>query len=426
MIHAARLRLTAWYAAIVLAILLVLGVAASVTMRRTLLGAIDRDLRVVAEGASLAGLEDGREGRQGRGRGSDESEGDSHREYADTFVLVVAPDGRVVSSPSWVDADELAGEHVAEAALQGRSELRTVEVDNERFRIYTTPARDDGRIVGAVVGGKSLGAHERDLRLLLTILVGTGSVGALLAVAGGYVFAGRALEPIRVAYERQRRFVGDASHELRSPLAVIRASADLLLRERLASGQRESAEEIRDTAIEASALIDDLLALARLDREGVTAASEVVDLATVVAGALDQMRLLLEERGTTPSTDLRSAPARCPQAAVQRITRALLENVIAHTPPGTAVDVTTVIEDDAAVLRVRDHGPGVAASNLSTLLDRFARVDKARTPGTGSGLGLAIVAALARRFRGTVAVSNAEGGGLQVDVRLPLATRPTA
>jgi len=423
MIRAARLRLTAWYAAIVLAILLVLGVSAYVTMRRTLLDAIDRDLRTVVESASLAGLDDdAREGRQGRGRGSDDdAERDARREYADTFVVVLAADGRVVSSPPWVDADELADEHIADAALAGRSEVRTIEVDHERFRLYTAPARHDGRVVGAVVGGRSLEAHERDLRLLLTILVATGSGGVVLAVVGGYVFAGRALEPIRVAYERQRRFVGDASHELRSPLAVIRASADLLLRERLAPGQGESVEEIRDTAVEASDLVDDLLALARLDREDAVMAAETTDLAEAVAGVLDQMRLLLDGHHVTLSTDLRNAPARCPEAGVQRITRALLENVIAHTPDGTAVEVTTTVEGDTAVLRVRDHGPGVPGSSLPTLLDRFTRVDRARTPGTGSGLGLAIVDALARRYRGTVGVTNAVGRGLQVEVRLPAA-----
>lgn len=421
MIRTARLRLTAWYAAIVLVILLVLGVSAYVTMRRTLLDAIDRDLRLVVESASLAALEDdAREGRPGRGRGSDDdAEHDRDREYADTFVVVLAADGRVASAPSWVDADDLADEHVADAAFDGRSQLRTIEVDHEPFRVYTAPARQEGRIVGAVVGGRSLEAHERDLRLLLTILVATGSAGAVLGVVGGYVFAGRALEPIRVAYERQRRFVGDASHELRSPLAVIRASADLLLRERLAPGQSEAVEEIRDTAIEASELVDDLLALARLDREEVATASDTTDLAAAVAGVLDQMRLLLDGHGVALSTDLRNAAARCPEAAVQRITRALLENVIAHTPAGTAVEITTAIEGDSAVLRVRDHGPGVPASNLPTLLDRFTRVDQARTPGTGSGLGLAIVAALARRYRGSVAVTNAAGSGLLIEVRLP-------
>lgn len=414
MIRAARLRLTVWYAAIVIAILLILGVAAYVTMRRTLLDAIDRDLRVVVESASLAGLD-------GPPRAGDEVKSRSRRDHADTFVVVLAADGRVVSSPSWVEADEFAEDHIADAALDGRSELRTIRVDDEPFRAYLMPVRREGRVVGAVVGGHSLRVHERDLRLLLTVLVATGGAGVVLAIAGGYLFAGRALEPIRVAYERQRRFVGDASHELRSPLAVIRASADLLLRERLESAQRESAEEIHDTAIEASELVDDLLALARLDSGSVVASPGSIDLAAVVAGVLDQMRPLLAEHGAEPSTDLRTAPARCPEAAARRITRALLENVIAHTPRRTVIEVATTTESDAAVLRVRDHGPGVPESSLPTLLDRFTRVDEARTPGTGSGLGLAIVAALVQRFSGTVLVTNAPGGGLLVEVRLPAA-----
>ena len=100
------------------------------------------------------------------------------------------------------------------------------------------------------------------MRAVLTVRAMVAVGGGLLSLGGAYLFAGHALRPLQVAYDRQRSFVADASHELRSPLAVIRASSDLLLRESLPVQQRESVEEIRDVTQEAATLIDDLLELA--------------------------------------------------------------------------------------------------------------------------------------------------------------------
>ncbi len=415
MIRAARLRLTASYAAIVLAILLILGSAAYLTMRATLLAAIDRDVRLVVEGAA---------DNDGSSREESDLQRIVRRDHPAVFVLVVATDGRVVSNASGVDAhelQELVGRGALDAALSGRAELRTVDVDDRPYRTYAAPKLHDGRVSGVIIGGRSLSAYERDLRLLLTVLGATGVAGVALAILGGYVFAGRSLAPIDAAYERQRRFVGDASHELRSPLAVIRASADLLLRESLTESHRESAEEIRDTAIEASALVDDLLALARLDHESPTGSAERSDLDTVVSEVLAQLEGLLEAHGSPVTVRLDAIATACPAPVVRRLVRALVENVIAHTPKGTPLEVSASRAGPQTILCVRDHGPGIPENSLDDVFERFTRMDAARTPGTGTGLGLAIVAALVRRYRGRVTARNHPTGGLEVEVRLPAA-----
>lgn len=418
MIRAARLRLTAWYAAIILAILLLLGGATYVTMRRTLLAAIDRDLRLVAESATAGSLDLDRRARS-------EPEERAQREHPEVFLAIVSVNGRLVSGVAGSAAEELIEHRVADDALAGRSGLRTVDLEDERFRVYSAPLRRDGRVTGAVISGRSLRSHDRDLGLLLAVLGGSGAGAVVLAVVGGYLFAGRALQPIEEAYNRQRRFVGDASHELRSPLAVIRAAADLLLREPLPPAARESAVEVRETAVEAAALVDDLLALARLDHEGhagraaSASVGERCDLAAVAADVAAQMRPLLEAHGSVPRLHLAPAGAHCRESDARRMLRALLENVIAHTPAGTAVEVHTGVEGGEAVLAVRDDGPGVPDADLPRLFDAFTRVDAARTPGTGSGLGLAIVARIARLSGGTSVARRRAPRGLEVAIHLP-------
>ena len=227
------------------------------------------------------------------------------------------------------------------------------------------------------------------------------------------------LRPLSLAYERQRAFVGDASHELRSPLAVIRASSELLLRDPLGDQQRESVREIHDTSVEASGLVEDLLLLARLDQGSSQAQEEACDATEVVDDVLEQLAPLIELHGSQVGRAGTSARVYCPESDLRRILRALIENVLAYTPPGTRFEFSTGVEDDHGVITLRDHGPGVPPPSLSTLFDPFTRVSIARTPTEGhSGLGLAIAHRLVSRHGGILEARNHPSGGLETTIRL--------
>jgi two-component system OmpR family sensor kinase len=202
---------------------------------------------------------------------------------------------------------------------------------------------------------------------------------------------------------------------------VIRASADLLLREPLPPPQRESVEEIRDVTQEAATLVDDLLELARAEEAAPGPATS--DAAAEVGSAIGQMQAMLERRGHTVDAALAPVQANASGAEVRRIVRALLENVAAHTPEGTPVFVEVTERGGHALIAVEDHGPGVPDGHEEAIFDRFARLDEARTPGAGhgAGLGLAIVRSLAERRGGSVTAARPAAGGLRVEVSLPLA-----
>lgn len=472
MIHRARLRLTLWYGAVLLVLLLTFSAVTYTAITRTLRNEVDEGISSAVgrwldlpRRAPAARPSDGRVPSPGQGRagatppagstpGADATPADGAASRppvtprvaipprldprllalladganvgggstSDVFLLAFRPDGELVVNPRGVDATVISGSDALRSALDGRPAWGTVEeASGVRLRIYASPIVAGDRTAGAVVGARNLDEYDRQVRAVLTVLAMVAIGGSLLSLGGAYLFAGRALQPLEAAYERQRSFVADASHELRSPLAVIRASADLLLREPLPGPHRESVEEIRDVTQEAATLIDDLLELARA--EGRTPGHAESDLSAEVTTVIEQMRAILERGGHAVSTVLVPAHAAIAGAEFRRIVRALLENVAAHTPDGTTVRVELAERGGNVVLSVEDNGPGIPDGQEGTVFERFARLDQARTPGTGhgAGLGLAIVRSLAERRGGSVAASRPAGGGLRVEVSLPLA-----
>jgi len=414
MIRRARLRLTAWYAGIFLAMLLVLGAAAYWLLQTSLADEVDRGVETVVEAWLATAPSNLRDLRVL------DIERDYEGDTADVFLLVFRADGALVGNPNGVEAEEFVEEGIVRMALRGEPVWATVKEHGDRMRVLAAPIVTEGQIEGVVVGGRGLEAHDRQLALLLWVLGATGAVGLVLAGVGGYIVAGRALRPIATAYERQRTFVGDASHELRSPLAVIRASSELLLRDPLTGSQQEALRDINETSIEATELVEDLLLLARLDRGEVPQADGVCDATEVVEDVLGQLAPLIERHGSRASrSGGGSARVHCRESDLRRVLRALIENVLAHTPPGTPFEVSTAVEGDQVVVIVRDHGPGVPSTALSGLLDPFTRVSSARTPSEGhAGLGLTIAHRLVREFGGSLEARNHPSGGLEMTARL--------
>ena len=230
----------------------------------------------------------------------------------------------------------------------------------------------------------------------------------------------RTLEELRASESRMRRFVADASHELRTPIAATAAYAELF-----EHGARDRPEDldramsgIRRETDRMAGLVDDLLLLARLD-EHRPLTEEPVDLTEVVFAAIDAAKTV------EPSRPIRVrigevVSVRGDAGRLRQVVDNLLANVRAHTPADTGCDVELNTDGTDAVLTVTDAGPGVDPDDLAHLFDRFYRVDDARTRSTGgSGLGLAIVDAIVRAHRGSITARNIDPHGLALTVRLP-------
>lgn len=231
-----------------------------------------------------------------------------------------------------------------------------------------------------------------------------------------------AFEQRRRSEDRLRRFVADASHELRTPVTTIRGYAELYRAGGLADPS-ELAEAMRRTEQEATrmgSLVDDLLHLARLD-QGRPLLTERVDLAALAADAVRDARAVEPQRpidldAPAPTVVLGDEPR------LRQVAANLVGNALVHTPPGTPVRVAARVEGDTAVLEVADEGPGMAAEAAERAFERFFRADPARARHRGgSGLGLSIVDATVRALGGVATLRSVPGAGTTVRVELPLA-----
>ncbi|MGH3739171.1 MAG: sensor histidine kinase [Micromonosporaceae bacterium] len=227
----------------------------------------------------------------------------------------------------------------------------------------------------------------------------------------------------RRSEERMRRFVADASHELRSPLTSIRGFAELH-RHGALSDPAETASVMRrieDEAARMGLLVEDLLLLARLDQHR-PIAWEPVDLLELAVDARDAGRAVAPDRPIELAVGGAPPVVMGDQTRLRQVLDNLVRNALIHTPAGTPVEIRVRAEGRTAVLEVADQGPGLDRDQAERVFERFYRADPARSRRHGSsGLGLAIVAALAAAHGGRAGVESTPGQGATFWVRLPLA-----
>jgi heavy metal sensor kinase len=341
----------------------------------------------------------------------------------------------------------------------------TVEVGGEVLRVFTAPVERRGERIGAVAvwrDADSIAELDRSVALAFAFAI---PLLAALAVLAGSAIARRGLAPLdriaglaseieardlserldlppradelgrlaatfdrmldrlQHAFDRERRFTSDASHELRAPLSVIRAEADLALRkERTPAEYRAALETIASEADALEALTRDLLTVARADAGAGAAPLAAIDLSAVAAYAAARLSVLADERGVRVHVDAApDAIVRAERDGLERAVITVLHNAIKYSADGGTVTVGVTRDSDGVELCVADNGAGFSAEGLQHAFDRFWRDDEARTL-PGSGLGLAIAKATVERFGGTIAIANGNGGGAVV--RLRFAAQP--
>jgi signal transduction histidine kinase len=307
-----------------------------------------------------------------------------------------------------------------QAAASGQTSVHTATIAGTPVRILSEPVVSNGQTaLIQVIGDRT--AEVRTLQTLLLVLVTGGLLVLALSLGVGYVYAGRALVPIRKSLRRQREFAADASHELRTPLTIVRASVEHLQRHPDApvATVGSALQDIDAESSRLGELVDQLLLLARSDSGGLEIERHATDLSDAVVEAASGLRPLADRSSIGLELDLAPAPLEGDPDRLRQLVALLVDNAIRHSPDGGTVRVRTRAAGSAVALDVEDEGPGIAPGELPHLFERFYR--GAAAPPGGSGLGLAIAHWIVTRHGGSIYAENLPGRGARFRVRLPRA-----
>ena len=226
------------------------------------------------------------------------------------------------------------------------------------------------------------------------------------------------------AIATQRRFVADAAHELRTPLTALGGYADVLLLGAASDPHdlAEALEAMRGETHRMTRLVNDLLALARLDNRQLTLHWTDVNLADILRDAWTGVRLLRPDRQVTLDLSTPMMIVRGDADRLGQVVANLIDNAVKFTEPGGHIGLALHAEEGGAVLAVCDDGAGIAPEDLPRVRERFYRADAARSRATGgTGLGLSIVEAIVAAHGGSLDIASRRGQGTTVTVRLPRA-----
>ena len=478
-----RVRLTLWYAALLVIVLVALGVSVEALARNRLQADVDRRLVSTAEDIGTVI-------QQRLATWSFSSEPVRFEDIVPNLgsfasrgliVQITDPTGRVVRGSEYAPETPLVPE---DAAPSGDTRVVTTTWNGDQMRAVHYPVTVTDRsgtrwYIGAVIVGERLNTMQETLGSLRQVLMVASGLGILLAMAGGWIMAGRALRPVdqvtaaaariaagdgtaaslaarlpvppaddelarlsstfnamldrlQASFRAQERFVADASHELRTPLTAIRGNVDVLSRQTrngarvLMSGDLAPAlDDIRAESDRMRRLLDDLLLLARSDagdgsRPFPITQSQRIRL-DMIAGEAVRSAGSMSEGQVLELEAPRPVFVDGDPDRLRQLIMILLDNAIRHTSAGGHVRVAVAsAADGTARIAVRDDGEGIAAEHLPHVFERFYRADGARGRASGgTGLGLAIARAICRAHGGDIEVRSTPGQGSTFIATLP-------
>jgi two-component system OmpR family sensor kinase len=267
---------------------------------------------------------------------------------------------------------------------------------------------------------------EGDLTARLPDVKPNTEVGRLVSTLN--TMLGRIEESFAARLESEsklRRFVADASHELRTPITAIRGFAELH-RQGAVTGEEKTKEligRIENESKRMGSLVEDLLLLARLDQSR-EMKSDPVNLTQIVADAVASARAAGQNHTVNFDEQSEEIYTLGDKDRIHQVVANLLANARTHTPAGTVIDVSVKQDTDGVRIRIADNGPGLSDADQARIFERFYRADasRVRTDGEGTGLGLSIVDAVMRAHAGQVSVESEVGKGAVFTLFFPLST----
>jgi len=462
-----KFQLIAWYAGLLTVCFAVLGVVTYVVLQHSLVGSLrENQLRRARQVAQLLGerLQQGTAIQVG-----EEIEARYAPALNGRFVRITRRDGAVLylsSPPRDQTFDPAILPPPIWSGTQTETARQTALLGSRKMLLTAHALRMPSGERYLIETGAPMDEVQAGLRNWLVFLLAMLPLVAAIALGGGYLLVKRALtsvdritvsaerisshnlserlpvartgdelerlsialnhmiERLDAAFQHSRRFVADASHELRTPMTVLRGELESIVQEpELTPEWRDRMGSALEEVDRLAHIVEGLFAISRLDAGEAAAEWMPVDLAQLATSTAEQMGLLAEDRHIAVTClGTLGVCVEGDQARLKQVVVNLLDNAIKYTAPGGAVSMRVMAQNDHAVLEVEDNGIGIPSEARASVFDRFFRVDKARSRERGgAGLGLSIVKSICIAHHGRVEVKSAPGQGSLFRVELPLA-----
>jgi len=460
-----KARLTLWYSGVMAGLLIAVSLVVYGAVRHQLHSNLDGSLR--AAGKALAAVDRPELTSPPESLLSKLFPGLPPSGLFDRMVQVLDPAGEIRMRPLSLGRTRIRLSELArENARKGQGTLETIHPpDRAPIRVYTQPVIRSGRVVNFVQIAASFAEVNRTLRRLALILLGVVPSAVVLAGLGGWTLARRALRPVdevaaaarritaerlneriarpnsedelarlvdtlnamiarlEAAFGRVREFSADASHELKTPLTILRGEVDLLLSsQRTPREYQEGLHVILDEVRRMGGIVEDLLTLAKADLGATQLHFAPVDLGDLVLEVFEKARTLPESENKDFTLSRRDPLVIDGDAdRLRQMVINLVVNAFRYTSPGGKVDLSLARRNGRAWISVSDTGIGIDEMDVERIFDRFYRSAEARGMGSeGSGLGLNICKWVAEAHGGSIRVDSLLGKGSTFTVNLPL------
>jgi len=341
-----------------------------------------------------------------------------------SFSILVDSDANLLIIDSWIDMSYEAIVYVAEFAVNNSNRKETVSVEGRTWRFAVSPVNIiPGLIFGSfnddVSGSESTDINESPdiihirfldvteshhmLRSLALTLAGASLVVLTVFFFISLYFAKQAVKPMEAAWEKQRRFITDASHELKTPLSVINANCGVLYanKDEVLENQIKWVESITRATDRMTGLVGSLLSLASIEDKQLVLQTGLFDLSEELTTSVNELESIALEKEITIIKDIEpETTIENDKDQVQKIITTLLENAVKYTPIKGEIIITLKKEKRRTICTIRNTGEGIPPEDLPNIFDRFYRGDPARSSeNTGYGLGLSIAKATADQLK---------------------------
>ncbi len=456
-------RLTIWYGAVLSLILIIFASGIFIYFKNSLQESIDAKIRSIGEVLSSSMTDT--HNTSVFGNFERYLENVLGKKPKGKFIQIMDSSGRIGAKMSDIEGEALPTSFSAlERAMRGEVVYETIERTSPRLRMITIPIMENKKVTSVVQVGTSLEDFDETIKKLLLIMIISIPSSICVTIIVGYFMAKKALRPVdqirraavkisssnlderidivgrrdelgrlaetfnamigrlKDAFQRINQFSIDVSHELKTPLTILKGETEVALRK---EREKQDYQELLKSNLEEidrmSCIIDDLLLLSKADTKEIKLNVEDVALRDLIMDVCMDMKVVADKKNVELETsELEDIRLKGDELKLRRMLLNVVENGIKYSHAGGKVSVSSYANNGYAKIDIMDNGIGISEEDIKYIFDRFYRADRSRKRESGSGLGLSISRWIAEAHKGSIEVKSQSSQGSMFTIKLPI------